>query len=98
MARSSRIEYAGALYHVTARGDRLAGLKLQDLPRLKGSDARKVAIARVIWEKTTVKMSWIADGLSMRSAGNVSQQLRRSKPQTRALSKDFSRWRDSHDS
>ena len=44
-------------------GLRAAGLKLPDLPRLKGSDARKVAIARVIWQNTSVQMGWIAEKL-----------------------------------
>ncbi len=73
-------------------GMRAAGLKVADLPRLKGSDPRKVAIGRVIWDKTTVKMSWIAEKLSMKSACNVSQQLRRSRLESPALSKNLSQW------
>jgi hypothetical protein len=54
------------------------GLGSGDLARLPGSDERKVAIAREIWEKTTVNMNWIAEKLWM-SAANVSQQLGRAK-------------------
>jgi hypothetical protein len=39
---------------------------------------RKVAVARVIWEKTTAPQSWLAEKLMMGSPANVSHQLRRS--------------------
>ena len=48
-----------------------------DLPGLKGSDPRKLALAELLWKQTTVSQEWIAEKLSMRSAANVSQQLRR---------------------
>lgn len=73
-------------------GVRAAGLSTEELAGLKGSDARKVAIARVIWDKTSVPMSWIARELWMSSASNVSQQLRRWRLAPRKLSKDLSRW------
>ncbi len=81
-------------------GLRAAGLKRPDLSRLKGSDPRKVAIARVIWHNTSVQMSWIAEKLAMKSASNVSQQLRRRAIQarTRTLPKTLARWENSHDS
>jgi len=41
----------------------------------KGSDPGKVAIAKLIWEKTTVTQTWIADRLQMASAANVSRTL-----------------------
>jgi putative transposase len=49
----------------------------KDLPGLKGSDPRKLALAELLWKRTTVSQEWIAENLSMRSAANVSQQLRR---------------------
>ncbi len=69
-----------------------AGLTLKDLPGLKGSDTRKAAIANVIWGNTTVKMSWIAEQLFMKSAFNVSQQLRRWRLKSRPLPKSLSQW------
>ena len=71
-----------------------------DLPRLKGSEARKVAIARVIWQNTSVRMSWIAEKLEMKSASNISQRLRRQAIQDRprTLPKAVARWENSHDS
>jgi hypothetical protein len=47
------------------------------LPGLKGSDLRKPALAELLWKRTTVSQEWIAEKLSMRSAANVSQPLRR---------------------
>lgn len=54
-----------------------AGLRERDLPGLKGSDPRKLALAELLWRRTTVSQPWIAERLSMRSAANVSQQVRR---------------------
>ena len=59
------------------RGLRAAGLKAQDIHRLRGSDRRKVAIARAISEQTLVPQKWLAERLAMKSPANVSQQLRR---------------------
>jgi len=47
------------------------------LSGLPGSDARKVALASLLLERTVARQSWIAERLSMRSAANVSQQVRR---------------------
>ena len=60
-----------------AAGLKAAGLVAKDLPGLKGSDPRKLALAELLWKRTTVSQEWIAEKLSMRSAANVSQQLRR---------------------
>ncbi|RYZ82737.1 MAG: hypothetical protein EOP04_21460 [Proteobacteria bacterium] len=54
-----------------------AGLVKKDLTDVKGSDPRKLALADLLWKRTTVSQEWIAENLSMRSAANVSQQLRR---------------------
>jgi putative transposase len=58
-------------------GLKAAGLAANDLAGLKGSDPRKLALAELLWKQTTVSQEWIAERLSMRSAANVSQQLRR---------------------
>ncbi len=60
-----------------AEGLTAAGLRPEELTRLPGSDARKVALARCLESGTTVSQSWLAERLQMRSAANVSQQLRR---------------------
>jgi hypothetical protein len=60
-----------------AEGLQAAGLVAKDLAGLKGSDPRKLALAELLWKGTTVSQDWIAKKLSMRSAANVSQQLRR---------------------
>jgi putative transposase len=56
-----------------------AGIAPKDLSGLKGSDPRKLALAELLWRRTTVSQEWIAKKLAMRSAANVSQQLRRMK-------------------
>ncbi|TDU71184.1 REP element-mobilizing transposase RayT [Prosthecobacter fusiformis] len=58
-------------------GLKAAGLKPGDLERLKGSDPRKLMLAHLLWKKTTVTQQWIAENLAMKTAANVSQQLRR---------------------
>jgi hypothetical protein len=54
-----------------------AGLSARELDSLPGSDVRKVALANLLLERTVTRQSWIADKLAMRSAANVSQQVRR---------------------
>lgn len=61
------------------------GLRKADLEKLSGSDARKVVIAGVIWERTTVGMQWINAHLGMKSAANASHQIRRLKTQRKEL-------------
>ena len=47
------------------------------LEKAKGSDPRKLALADLLWRHCTVSQGWLAEHLHMRSAANVSQQLRR---------------------
>lgn len=54
-----------------------AGLDEKELAAIPGSDPRKIALARLLWRGTTVSQVWLAERLAMRSAANVSQQLRR---------------------
>ena len=66
------------------RGIAATGLRREEMRSLSGSDARKVALARLVWEGTTVSQQWIADELGMSSAANVSQQIRRdTRPEKR---------------
>jgi len=58
-------------------GLKAAGLTPEDLGKSGGSDPRKLALAELLWKRTTVSQAWIAERLGMRSAANVSQQLRR---------------------
>ena len=54
-----------------------AGLRRAELERLAGSDPRKVLIAERLWRETVVSQGWLAENLRMKSAVNVSQQVRR---------------------
>jgi hypothetical protein len=62
-----------------------AGLRAEELAGLPGSDPRKVALARLLWQRTTESQQWIAERLQMRSAANVSQQIRRQPVGTTTL-------------
>ncbi|WP_449069385.1 transposase [Prosthecobacter sp.] len=64
-----------------------AGLTARDLPALKGSDVRKVALARLLSRRTVAPQAWIAEQLCMGSAANVSQQLRRWEGRDKTLRK-----------
>ena len=64
-------------------GLKAAGLAPDEIERLAGSDARKVAVAQAIWESSTVSQGWLAERLGMRSAANVSQQLCRARDGSR---------------
>ncbi len=59
------------------QGLKAAGLKPVEVGILKGSDARKLLLADLLWRRTTVSQEWLAEKLAMKSAANVSQQLRR---------------------
>ena len=65
-------------------GLQAAGLEENEMNRFPGSEPRKVAIARAIWERTTVPQGWLGERLWMGSAANVSQQLRRSHLKVKA--------------
>ena len=54
-----------------------AGLKVEELGGLRGSDPRKVAIGRIIRDRTAVGMKWLSERLEMKSAANASQQIKR---------------------
>ncbi len=75
-----------------AEGLAAAGLTAEQLKVLPGSEARKVAIARRVWEQTTMDMKWIAEHLAMRSAANVSQQIRRHRQEPPKLPKPLQQW------
>ena len=60
-----------------ARGLKAGGLRAGGLARVKGSDVRKVLLADLLWRRTVVSQQWLAERLEMKSAANVSQQLRR---------------------
>jgi putative transposase len=69
-----------------------AGLSVRELDSLPGSEVRKVALASLILERTVARQSWIADKLAMRSAANVSQQVRRYRTQRPRLAGRFSEY------
>jgi hypothetical protein len=72
-----RAHEASRAEQLLLEGLRAAGLDSRQLLGISGADARKVAIAGAIWEQTAIPQKWLAERLGMRSAANVSQQLRR---------------------
>ena len=74
-----RAHEASRAEQLLREGLRAAGLDGRGLLRCSGADPRKVAIARAIWEQTVMPQKWLAERLGMRSAANVSQQLRRNR-------------------
>ena len=74
------------------RLDWQAGAETREFASLKGSDMRKVAIARLIRKRTAVSLGWIAEHLFMRSATNVSQQIGRKRDMEREVPKPLKEW------
>jgi hypothetical protein len=72
-----------------------AGLSTRELDSLPGSDVRKVALANLLLQRTVARQSWIADKLAMRSAANVSQQVRRYRTQRPRLASAFREYLES---
>jgi REP-associated tyrosine transposase len=72
-----------------------AGLSTRELDSLPGSDVRKVALANLLLERTVARQSWIAAKLAMRSAANVSQQVRRYRTQRPRLATTFREYLES---
>jgi len=69
-----------------------AGLSAKELDSLPGFDVRKVALANLVLERTVARQSRIAGKLVMRSAANVSQQVRRyraKRPRLRYALKEY---------
>ncbi len=91
-SRESRAHGEQEALRLLAEGMKAAGLDAGDLRRLKGSDPRKVAIARVIRQRTTVSLGWMAQHLSMRSAANASQQILRMRNRGKDLPKPLKAW------
>jgi putative transposase len=75
-----------------SEGMKAGGLEPDTLETTPGSEAKKVAIARVIWEKTNVDLKWIASRLWMKSPANASQQLRRQALGRETLPKPLRKW------
>jgi hypothetical protein len=69
-----------------------AGLKEKELGELPANEIRKVALARLVWEKTTVSQSWIAERLKMGNAANVSLALHRAKGRRKAMPKELAKF------
>jgi len=65
-----------------------------DFAGLPRGDLRRVATAWSVLRKTSLRQDWIAERLSMRSAGNVSEQVRKfaMRPE-KDLAKEIRKWK-----
>jgi len=62
---------------ILKKGLKLTGWSAKELKALKGSEPSKVYIAKAIRGNSTVSLAWVAEKLYMKSAANVSQQIKR---------------------
>ena len=74
---------------LVVEGIKAAGLATKELEGLPGGDPRKVALGKLVRERTVASCGWLAARLKMRSAANVSQTLR--KTDWKSLSKRLPR-------
>jgi ABC-type transport system involved in cytochrome c biogenesis ATPase subunit len=75
----------------------LNGGRREDFLALPRGDLRRVAVAWAVYRRTSLRQSWIADRLGLRSGDNVSAQVR--KLSTRAieeLSPEIQMWISAH--
>jgi len=91
-SRESRAYGEQTARTIIAEGIAVAGLSEEELKALPGSEARKAAIARLVWERTTMDMKWIAAQLGLRSTANASQQIRRHRKEPPKLPKSLQEW------
>jgi len=83
MARSLRIQYPGAIYHIMNRGDRREDIFLDDKDRrcsdglklLWANHRIKVCLAQRLRRKTTMDLKWIAEELGVGSWKYLSNLL-----------------------
>ena len=72
------------------------GVDLAALGKQQKGDLKRVSVAWAIMRTTTLKQSWIAESLGMKTAANVSQQVRRfEKTPLNKLAKPVRLWRKS---
>jgi len=91
--RSGMVSHAHDLMcaeEIVSKALECLGLSHDDLDALPGSDARKLAIAFQLSKRTSVRQEWIAEQLKMKSASNVSQQLRRLRDAKRQATSEYS--------
>jgi hypothetical protein len=77
---------------IVVGGMKCLHLKEAELKTTVGSDPRKVAIAQAVHEKTAVARKWTAARLEMKSAMNVSQQIKRLRTGEIKLPKEAKQW------
>ena len=77
---------------IVAEGLKALSLTRADLESTPGSEPCKVAIAWAVHQRTAVRRSWTAERLWMKSAVNVTQQIKRMKTGKITPSKEAKQW------
>ena len=96
-AKDDAIRDAEAIIADAVGHFRMKGGGREDFAALSRGDVRRVAVAWTLSRKTSLRQSWIAERLSLRSAGNVSEHVRRFviKPE-KTLSREIWKWKEIH--
>lgn len=84
-----RAHDAGQAKRILEEGLKRLRVNVAELEKLSGSDVNKVALAELLSAKTSAPQAWIATELRMKSAANVSQQLRRIRSTNEARRKGY---------
>ena len=73
---------------------RLEGADAEHFSALPKGDGRRDAIAWALWKKSTLPQRWIAERLSLRSAANVSDRVRRfDRKDAKKQTAEIRKWR-----
>ncbi len=71
----------------------LKGGRREDFTALRRGGLRRVAVAWAVYRRTSLRQSWIADRLGLRSSDNVSAQVRKlSTRASEARSPEIQAW------
>ncbi len=82
-----------AASRLLAMGTRHFGLQSADaIKELSRGDSRRTAVAWALWRKTSISQKWIASAVGYRTAGNVSQQVRRYENGATEKSLEHQQW------
>ena len=78
-AKEHKAHGLGEAEAIITGGLMAGGMTEREVKKTNGSEPRKVALAGLVWQRTTASQEWIAKRLCMKSAQNVGQAIRRLK-------------------
>ena len=93
-AKDYALRDAEAIISAAVRHFKMEGGGRDDFAALPRGDVRRAAVAWALSRKTSLRQSWMADRLSLRTAGNVSEQVRRFTAKSeKDFPKEIRNWR-----